>query len=138
ALPKLARLAIGSCDCVGVFAMRDCLYTLRRIKLFEVGDLSTTHHPAHSTHHASHWSALLSGLRGSLFRRFFQEGEQVGALLGILDAGKRHLISGHEMLRVLSPFIECLVVPLNVCGFKGGRIAAETRHASCFSVPHFR
>ena len=88
--------------------------------------------------HASHWSALLSGLRGSLFRRFFQEGEQVGALLGILDAGKRHLISGHEMLRVLSPFIECLVVPLNVCGFKGGRIAAETRHASCFSVPHFR
>src|SRR6185437_14925904 len=53
-LPKLTRLAVGGRDCVGVFAVRNGLHTLRRIELLEILFL-----PAASSH-SPHCTALLS------------------------------------------------------------------------------
>src|SRR5437762_9387337 len=36
---------------------------------------------------------------------------QIGALLGIFHAGKCHRVSRDEMLRILDPFVERIVVP---------------------------
>jgi len=53
--------------------------------------------------------------------RFLQKRQQIGALSSIFDACKGHLIAGYDMLRIIDPLIERLVIPDNVRGFKGGR-----------------
>jgi hypothetical protein len=52
--------------------------------------------------------------------RPLQKCQQVGALSSIFDAGKGHLIVGYDMLRVIDPLVERLVVPNDARGLKGG------------------
>jgi len=48
------------------------------------------------------------------------------------------LITGHDMLRIIDPLVERLVVPNDVRGFESVGISAEGCQTSRVAVPHTR
>ena len=89
--------------------MIDRLHPILGIELLEVRHLAAAHH------HAAHLIAALRGLgRMSGLARLLEEREQIGALSRVLQARKRHRVSRNEVLRILDPFTEGIIVPDDV------------------------
>ena len=102
--------------------MIDRLDPILRIELREIGHRAAAHH------HAAHLAAALRGLGGMAGPGcILEKREQVGALPRVFHAGKRHGVSRNEVLRVLDPFVERVVVPDNAGRLEGRRVAPEAR-----------
>src|SRR5438874_758745 len=56
----------------------------------------------------------------------------------VLHAGKCHRVSRNEMLRILDPFVERIVVPDDAGRLERGRVTREARQGSGLSVPNLR